>query len=258
MGSGLRSYRTERGTARRVWRDNRHVASVHARAFLDAAVALDERDTELAGQLEAVDELATSARRIHERALAVDAFLARVPGELAALELEQAEAQALRSAAESAVAEAEREVERLAGSQRAGDERRAHAERAVEHAREAAADAAARIERVGSQSARLVDEERAARAEGVSLGDEASATAKAVRATPRVSESGRTEPGGTLADLAAWGNRVQTALLVVRGGLVAERERLLREAGELAAAALGEPFPGASVASVRRRLEELR
>jgi hypothetical protein len=60
-----------------------------------------------------------------------------------------------------------------------------------------------------------------------------------------------------LADLAAWGDRVQTALLVVRGGLVAERERLLREAGELAAA-LGEPLPGASVASVRRRLEELR
>ena len=73
-----------------------------------------------------------------------------------------------------------------------------------------------------------------------------------------MSESGRTEPGGTLADLAAWGDRVQAALLVVRGGLVAERERLLREAGELAAAALGEPLPGASVASVRRRLEELR
>jgi chromosome segregation ATPase len=258
MGSALRSYRTERGTRRGVWRDNRCVASVHAREFLDAAVALDERDSELADLLEAVDELATSARRIHERAVAVDAFLARVPGELAAVEREQAEAQELRSAAEGAVAEAEREVERFDGSHRRSDERRAHAERALEHAREAAADAAARIERVGSQSALLLDEERAARVEGVSLSDEAWATAAAVRATPRVSESGRTEPGGTLADLAAWGDRVQTALLVVRGGLVAERERLLREAGELAAATLGEPLPGASVASVRRRVEELR
>ena len=72
----------------------------------------------------------------------------------------------------------------------------------------------------------------------------------------RVSDSGRTPPGETLPELAAWADRVGAALLVVRGGLVAERERLLREAGELAAAALGEPLYGASVSMLRRRLEE--
>jgi hypothetical protein len=73
---------------------------------------------------------------------------------------------------------------------------------------------------------------------------------------PRVSDSGRTPPGETLPELVAWADRVGAALLVVRGVLVAERERLLREAGELGTAALGEPVYGASVSMVRRRIEE--
>jgi len=43
---------------------------------------------------------------------------------------------------------------------------------------------------------------------------------------------------------------------VVRGGLEGEREKVVLEANALAAAALGEQAGGASVALVRRRLEE--
>jgi hypothetical protein len=46
-------------------------------------------------------------------------------------------------------------------------------------------------------------------------------------------------------------------VLVARGTLEAERERIVVEANALAAGALGEPLSGANVALVRRRLEEL-
>jgi hypothetical protein len=45
-------------------------------------------------------------------------------------------------------------------------------------------------------------------------------------------------------------------VLVARGGLETERERIVREANELASSVLGEPLYTASVAVVRRRLEE--
>jgi len=124
------------------------------------------------------------------------------------------------------------------------------------HSREVAADAAAHIERVADSQRRLLGDEQAARGEATLLAREAADTATAVSELPRVSDTGRTQPGETLAELAAWADRVGAALLVVRGGLVGERERLLREAGELATAALGEPLYGASVSMVRRRLEE--
>jgi len=46
------------------------------------------------------------------------------------------------------------------------------------------------------------------------------------------------------------------ALFVVRGQREGERERLVREANELGGSVLGEQVAGASVALVRRRLEE--
>jgi hypothetical protein len=64
------------------------------------------------------------------------------------------------------------------------------------------------------------------------------------------------EPGSSLEGLADWGARVRAALFVVTGGLETERDRVVREAGELGASVLGEPPVGASVAVVRRRLED--
>jgi chromosome segregation protein len=225
-------------------------------SLVAAAADLEQRDNELAATLDGVDTLARRGARVHERAAALESFLADVPAELAELEREGAEAVERRADADRQLTEASREAEDVVRSRRASEEARARAERTLAHAREAAADAAGRIDRVAARRRRLLDEEAAARAEATALAEEAVDTAAAVRELPRVSDSGRIAPGGTLPDLVAWADRVGAALVVVRGGLVAERERLLREAGELAAAALGEPLYGVSVAAVRRRLEE--
>jgi chromosome segregation ATPase len=231
------------------------VAASRKRELLDAVRALEQRDGELAGSLETVDGLLERARRIHDRSLELDAFLTDVPGRLSALEREEAEARDRRATADRAVLDAEAEVEQVGRSRRANEDQRAQAARALTHAREAAADAAARIERIDSQRVRLGEEERTSRAEATALAGDARQAAVAVRQLPRVSESGRAEPGTALTDLAAWSDRVHAALLVVRGGMVSELERVVREAGEIGAVALGEPLAGASVVAVRQRLE---
>jgi chromosome segregation ATPase len=225
-------------------------------ALLEAAAALEARDTELEAAIEPVEELARRASHVNERALALERFLAGVPVELAGLEQEEVEARERRVEADLALAAAERTAAELSGSRRASDEKRAQAERVLAHSREAAADAAAHIERVVEAQRRLLGEEQAARGEATLLARDAADTAAAVSELPRVSDSGRTPPGETLPELVAWADRVGAALLVVRGVLVGERERLVREAGELGTAALGEPVYGASVSMVRRRIEE--
>jgi len=63
-------------------------------------------------------------------------------------------------------------------------------------------------------------------------------------------------PGTSLGEIEEWGARAHAALFVVRGSLESERERLVLEANSLAAATFGDHGGGASVALVRRRLEE--
>jgi hypothetical protein len=72
---------------------------------------------------------------------------------------------------------------------------------------------------------------------------------------PRVSHGASQVPAPGLAGTIGWGDRAHAALFVVRGGLDTERERVVREANELAASALGEPVSATSVAGVRERLE---
>jgi DNA repair protein SbcC/Rad50 len=232
--------------------DNRSVD----RTVLAAAAELEARDAELEAALGSVDELAARAAHVRERARALDSFLGAVPAQLAGLEREEAEARDLRAEADRALETAERAEEEVARSRRANEDKRAQAERTLAHAREVAADAATRVERLAGQQRRLLDEERAARGEISELVRGAGEAAAAVRALPSVSESGRTQPGEGLPELVAWADRVGAALLVVRSTIGAERERLQREAGELAAAALGEALYGTSISTLRRRLED--
>ena len=96
----------------------------------------------------------------------------------------------------------------------------------------------------------------ALRAEADGLAVEARTVAGEVAGLPRLSESGRTAPGASLEEIEEWGARAHSAIFVVRGGLESERERIVHEASALAASALGEQVAGASVALVRRRLEQ--
>ena len=120
----------------------------------------------------------------------------------------------------------------------------------------AAADAADTVVRMRERVAALAGDEVALRAEADGLAVEAQQVAREVAEVPRLSDSGRAAPGTSLAEIDEWGARAHAALFVVRGGLESEREKVVLEAHALAAAALGEQTAGASVALVRRRLEE--
>jgi hypothetical protein len=64
------------------------------------------------------------------------------------------------------------------------------------------------------------------------------------------------EPGPGLSAQLAWAGRADSALLLAGSVLSAERDRVVREANELAAVALGElPVP-AGVGAIVQRLEK--
>ena len=94
-------------------------------------------------------------------------------------------------------------------------------------------------------------------AETATLAHEAKAIAAELIRIRRIPEAPGLEPGDALVELEEWGLLVRSAVLVARGTLEAERERIVVEANALAAGALGEPLAASSVALVRRRLEEL-
>ena len=102
----------------------------------------------------------------------------------------------------------------------------------------------------------LLSDQRALFVEAEVLAVEGQAVARDVALLPRLSESGRQAPGTSLEEIEEWAARAHSAIFVVRGGLETERERIVHEATALAESALGEQVAGASVALVRRRLEQ--
>jgi hypothetical protein len=76
-----------------------------------------------------------------------------------------------------------------------------------------------------------------------------------LRALAGISASGLEPPAPGLDGLEEWASRVSAALLVVGSGLETERERLVRQANEIAASVLGEPAHAGAVSRVRAELE---
>lgn len=226
-------------------------------AVLSRTAELERRDGAVAARIDAVVELLRRVDEVRGRATEVREALAALPAELAVVERAEMEARDHEASARVDLAEAERRADEIARSRRAGDEARARAQRDVRRARQALLDAAARIERLLARRASLIDAERVLRAEADGLALAARDVAAGIAGTPRVSESGRAGPGGSLPEIEEWGARAHAALFVVRGGLEAERERIVSEAAALASAVLGEQVAGASVALVRRRLEQV-
>lgn len=224
-------------------------------SLLDLVARLDADDARVAGRLALTRSLLERAGAVGDRARELDATLAALPEERAALESEEASAEEAAVGARAVLAEAERRLAELGRSRRDATKRE-QAEREVGHAVEAVADAERRIERVGARRRQLGEDERRWRAEIPELAASAVAAARELDQLPGVSDSGRAPPESDLDGLAAWAERVRAALLVVRSGLEGERERLVREASELGAAVLGEPVGGSSVELVRRRVEQ--
>jgi chromosome segregation ATPase len=198
---------------------------------------LADLDAELSERAAALREQDGRIAAIRGRAEAIDAFFAAYPEEGArrSAELQAAQEEIARRREE--LADAER---RLAEVQ--DDEARIHAEHAIARAVDHIAVAASRGERAQFAYDEL---ERNASALPREL-DELEARARAVPDVPPL--------GGSLVE---WASHAHAELFVAAGQIDVQRERVIREANELATMLLGEPAYGATVAQALARVEGL-
>jgi chromosome segregation ATPase len=232
------------------------VGDQRAKDLLALAYTLEQRDAEVAAQLDLVVGLLRQVDESRARAAEVRSALSAVPEAMQLAEQTLHDAEARAAEAEREVAEAERGLEAARRSRRAGEEAVTAAERAVSRATVAARDARGAVSRTEEHLQALARDEIALRADAGSVLAGARDTAAAVAGVPRLSDAGRALPGDTLEEVEEWGSRVHASLFVVRGSLENERERFVLEANTLAAAMLGDYDGAASVALVRKRLEQ--
>jgi len=232
------------------------MAADRAADLLALARELEQRDADVAARIDAVAGVLWRVDEIRSHGSRIRAALEEIPDDIEHAEQAERDARAREAEARAELAEAEQRLDEVSRSRRAGADARADGERAVRRATVGAADAATAVTRRHDRVLALGRNAVALRAEADGLSVEARQAARAVAEVPRLSDSGRILPGGSLDEIEEWGARAHASLFVVRGGLEGERERLVQEANALAAAVLGEQVGGASVALVRRRLEE--
>jgi chromosome segregation ATPase len=196
---------------------------------------LADLDAVLSARSSALRALGAQVDAIRRRAEEIDAFFAAYPAE------ETRRTGEVRAAAE----ELARRQEELARAEQALAEvddadARAHAEQAVQRALDHIAVAESRAARARSAYEELERDAAALPRELVALEEHA-------RGLPEV-----TPPGGSLV---GWASRAHAELFVAAGQIDAQRERVIREADELASMLLGEPTYGATVAQALARVE---
>ena len=216
---------------------------------LDFARELERRDEAVAERLDALARLGAEIDRIRARATAIGEFFARLPAERDQAARAREDAESALHAARRAEYEAAAQVESARG-----DDERARAEGALAAARADVRAAEERRQRALDRGASLEQEADQLEAEARDVERAAAEAAAALADAPRVSATA--PPAEGLDEVLAWGARAHAAVLVARGGLEGERERIVREANELASSVLGEPLYASNVASVRKRLEE--
>jgi chromosome segregation ATPase len=206
--------------------------------------SLATRDADLERQARRLRELDHAAAEIRHAAEAIDAFFSAYPAEETARreELASAEAELRERRAELADAQSE-----LASAR--DDELRELAQRALARADDHVGVAAARLER----ARRACDElERDAHAMPRAVPDlEARASAIADEAADVP------EPGEGPRALVEWASHAHAELFVAAGYIDTQRERLIREANELASALTGEATYGSTAAQALQRAEEI-
>ena len=201
---------------------------------------LEAEDAALAAALEEVDRAREEASSLRERAEHAHDVLDRLPERrsASARAVDDAEGELQRRRAE--LQEAESQLE-----QATKDEALLAARRAVVRAQDLVASEERKVERVRLGAAAVEEDAAAMQAELPELDRAAADLAPRVEGVPEPAEIG----------VASWAARAEAALFVRRSGLEAQRERVIRQANELGAAAFGEPLLSASVSLVRERLE---
>ena len=210
---------------------------------------LERRDGDAAAALHEIEELQRPVDETRARGVAIADFLAGFSGALAARDAEELAADESRTGAAEALAEAAAAL--AEAEQRGREDARLAAERTVQHARDTLRDAEHRVERAHAERERLVAEEKDQRAAAGRLVVETEPLARTVAANPRLATE---PPGPGLDGVLEWTSRARGDLLVAHAGLDTERDKVVREATELVASALGEPLPANGVAGVREQL----
>jgi chromosome segregation ATPase len=198
---------------------------------------LAELDADLSERSSAARVLDERVAALRGRAEAIEAFFAVYPEEETRRRAELTDAREELVHRRVELAEAE-----LALSEADNDDARIHAEHAVARAVDHIAVAESRIERAQSAYDQL---DRDAKALPREL-DELEADARALPGVPPMSTS-----------LVEWASRAHAELFVAAGQIDVERDRVIREANELASMLLGEPTYGATVAQALARVEAL-
>jgi hypothetical protein len=201
-------------------------------SVLALADELERRDAEIALRLEAVEERQREVEVLRDDAVSTAEALALLPAERAKQADDETAAREARARALAELREAEQREDPLA----------------VDRARITLDSAEHWVAETEAQRERLLVEELNARARAAATMSRAAELGLEV-------PNAATETPAALAALDEWASRERGALLLEHSGLVRERDAVVREASELLASVLGEPFASTSVAGLRGRLE---
>jgi hypothetical protein len=200
--------------------------------------ALEQRDSELAARGARLREAAEEAAAIRARAEEIDAFFADYPDAETRVRVALASAERDLDARRTEAAQAQSEL-----SHARTDDERAAAERALGRAHD-------HLEIAEGRVARAVAGRDALERDAAALPEELP------RLAARAAVVGDGDaPGDAPRELADWAARAQASLFVAAGQIDTQRERIIREANELATMLLGEPTYGATPAQARARVE---
>lgn len=208
---------------------------------VDELRSLADRDAELAARAARLRELDGEVASLRTAAEEIDAFFAAYPAEESGRRaaLTEADAELTRRRAELAAAQAE-----------AGQARDAESRERAEHAAERARDHLAVAEGARSRAQASADElER----DAASLPHQVPALEERARTIAAEVDHLPTAPRGPRA-LGDWASHAHAALFVAAGQLDAQRDRVIREANELASMLTGEPAYGSTVAGALGRV----
>ena len=218
-------------------------AGVNRRA-VDELRELARRDEHLAAEADRLRELDGQVAVLRTTAEAIDAFFTAYPEEETRRRaaLADTEAELARRREQLQAAEAE-----LAAA--ADDDQRAHAEHGVARGRDHVAVAQAAVERAAAAVHELERDATRLPNDVPRLEERAREIAAEVPHMPAAPEGPRA--------LVDWASHAHAELFVAAGQLDAQRERVIREANELASLLLGEPTYGSTVAQLAQRLSPL-
>ncbi|HEX4526429.1 MAG TPA: hypothetical protein VH108_06765 [Gaiellaceae bacterium] len=211
------------------------------RALIDLR-DLAARDADLASEAARLRELDASVAELRAAAEGIDLFFARYPAEDAARREAVRDAEAELELRRDQLREAEATL-----AEASDDVARSHAQHAVDRARDHIAVAETAWARARRAHDELEREAAALPARVPDLEHQAAAIAAEIPDLPTPGEGPRA--------LVDWASRAHAELFVAGGQIDSQRERMIREANELASMLTGEPTYGSTAAQALARAE---